>query len=726
MKIAVIFNKKETDIADVINIFGPQTKEHYNPKTVELVTTALEKGGHNVRIIEGNKDVVEELGNFMPRVISGERPGMVFNMAYGIQGQSRYSHIPAMLEMLGVPYVGSGPQGHSIALDKIMSKIVFRQHKLPTPPFWIFSDPDKHYDDIVYPVIVKPKMESVSMGMSIVHNSKDLPEAVREVIETYHQQALVESFIPGREFAVGLLGNGASQEVFPIVEIDFKGNPDAIQTFDEKMHNPSEKVCPAEIDDSKADELKRLARSAFQALELNDFARVDFRMDQEGNIYILEINSMASLGKTGSYVYAAKKAGYTYDSLVNRMLDVAAVRYLGDSILQESNDAAVTQSKTQPLRVRIRSHVRSQLTTMEDSIHKMVNINTHVYNTEGVNTLGTFMTNRLVQLRFSRQVYPQNDVGNILYLANHDSETNDILLLSHLDNEYSHKEFVAFREERGRFFGSGVAESKGGLTVLLAALQALRFTRRLRSIKVGILLTTDDSLGGYISKKFVAECAQRSNCVIGLKYGETDGGVVISCSGRRSVKVEFSNMKWGKSVTTPNVILHLCKKIIALQKQFLSHEGIVITPTSIESHSSPGSASDYAVASFDVQFSDKVQENKIDTVFNRIINKNLNGKIQARFRKGYYRPAVHETELNKRFLEQVQKISDQIEVRIKAVNRTRSSDICYVSEGIPVLDGFGPVGGGAGTPGEFVVEDSLIDRAALLALIINESIKGLS
>ena len=121
MKVAVIFNKKVVDAADVINVFGPQTKERYNPKTVERVATSLEKGGHNVKVIEGNINVVDELGYFMPRVIGGERPGMVFNMAYGIQGYSRYTHIPAMLEMLGVPYVGSGPEAHAIALDKVIS-----------------------------------------------------------------------------------------------------------------------------------------------------------------------------------------------------------------------------------------------------------------------------------------------------------------------------------------------------------------------------------------------------------------------------------------------------------------------------------------------------------------------------------------------------------------------------------------------------------------------------
>ena len=110
MKVAVIYNKQQ-DVEGVINVFGMQNQEKYNPKTVEQVASALEKGGHNVRIVDGNIKVIDQLESFMPRVVQGEQPGMVFNMAYGIQGVSRYTHIPSLLEMVGIPYVGSSPAG---------------------------------------------------------------------------------------------------------------------------------------------------------------------------------------------------------------------------------------------------------------------------------------------------------------------------------------------------------------------------------------------------------------------------------------------------------------------------------------------------------------------------------------------------------------------------------------------------------------------------------------
>jgi D-alanine-D-alanine ligase len=133
MKVAIIYNK---DMTGVINRFGIQNKEIYNQKTVKMVSDALEAGGHNVELIDGNMHVIEGLQAFMPRVLEGEKKGMVFNMAYGIQGESRYTHIPAMLEMLGIPYVGSNPSGHTLALDKVLTKIIMQKHGIPTPSFW--------------------------------------------------------------------------------------------------------------------------------------------------------------------------------------------------------------------------------------------------------------------------------------------------------------------------------------------------------------------------------------------------------------------------------------------------------------------------------------------------------------------------------------------------------------------------------------------------------------
>jgi D-alanine-D-alanine ligase len=722
MRVAVIYNKKAINPDDVINIFGAPNKETYNPKTVELVAAALEQGGHNVRIVEGKIDVAEELQNFMPRVIAGERPGMVFNMAYGIQGQSRYTHLPAMLEMLGVPYVGSGPQAHAVALDKIMTKIVLRQNGLPTPEFWFFSSPDEDMASVTYPVIVKPKMEAVSMGMRVVDNIDDLRDAVREVVENYRQQALVERFIAGREFAVGLLGNGADVEVLPGVEFEL-GDPNAIQSHNDKMKAPVEKVCPPNVGPELSREMTRLARESFRALGISDFARIDLRMDSDGNLYILELNSMASLGQTGSYVHAARTAGYTFETLVNRMLDVAAVRYFGrrDPEASEKVEPRVVSEEAQPLRVQLRSYLRSNLTTMIDYLDEMVRTNSYVHNTEGVNSLGNWVSARLTRLGLSRQVYPQTEVGNLLYLTNHEDTQNDILLLGHLDTFYNYQDHVPFREQRGMCYGSGVAESKGGLAIMIAALQALRFARRLRRVRCGVLLITDDTLGGRYSRKLVAELSAQSRCVVGLKHGGKAGGIVTSCGGRMDFHIEMANIKDPDTLKAENIVTTVAQKILAWQKLSSDEEGTIVNPTRIEARSLYGIAPDFASVLLDAHFREKERGDTLEEEIRKIARRGAAGKLQVRVRKGVYRPPMPERESTREFFERVARIAERLETRTASIYRTISSAACYVPDNIPVLEGLGPAGGHSRSPNEFVFRDSLIDRATLLALIIRES-----
>ena len=713
MKVAVIFNKDEIKDSDVINRFGMPSKERYRYSTIEMVTSALENGGHNVRIIEGNMHVIAELENFMPKVVRGERPGMIFNMAYGIQGQSRYTHIPAMLEMLGVPYVGSGPAAHAIALDKVMSKIVFLQHRLPTPTFWMFSSPDENLKEVNYPVIVKPKMEAVSFGLRVVDNETDLREAIAGITEEFQQAALVEEFIPGREFAVAMLGNGASLETLPIVEIDLGGDPKAIQTLDNKMNNPRRKLCPANISEEVAERLRKLAMSSFNALGLFDFARVDFRMDAEGGLHILEINSMASLNPTGSFVHAAEVAGMDFTDLVNRMLDTAALRYFGKSYLVENGYLEEKENKKpEPFHIRVRSYLRSHLPTTLDYLQKMVSISSHVSDIEGVNELGNWISNRFQHLGFHRQVYPQTEVGNVYYFSNHLEEQNDILLLTHLDTRHDHRNFVPFTGEHGRVFGSGVTESKGGIAVILAALQAMRFARMLKMVRIGILFTPDDNLNSRYSKEIVARCIRSSKHVIGAKYGDINGGIVISCSGTQQYQVDLKCLRTGKNCSNPDVIANISKKNIAWEKLSETQEGIEVIIDTLKADRSQ------AAVQFTTHYIKRHQLTQLDQEIRKIADKGNSKDIQMRIRVIGSRPPVADNPENRSFFERVQKLAQLLEVKAEPIHRQISSDICQASEGIPSLGGLGPLGAESGTPDEYILRDSLIDRSALLALII--------
>jgi D-alanine-D-alanine ligase len=330
MKVAVVRNNVKKD--GVINRFGQVCPEKYGQRTVQLVIDALRSAGHTVEVLRADKTLLAELERFMPPDPATGRPtGMVFNMAYGIQGQCRYTHAPAMLEMAGVPYTGSSPLGHALALDKVITKILMLHAGVPTPAFKVMHRPGEDAGPLRFPLIVKPRHESTSFGLHLVRNPEELSAAVEAVLRKYRQDALVEEYIDGREVCVGLLGNDPV-ELLPLVEMDFAGRELRAMTYDDKYHKrPDEpaKICPAAVVEPLAGRLRELALATFQACHCKDYARVDIRIDPAGNPFVLEINSMASLGPGGSFVLAARHAGYNHQALVCRILDVAHRRYFG-------------------------------------------------------------------------------------------------------------------------------------------------------------------------------------------------------------------------------------------------------------------------------------------------------------------------------------------------------------------------------------------------------------
>jgi len=329
MKIAVVHNR---DHSGVINRFGQVCPEKYGERAIIAVITALQRAGHDVLLCEGDKNMLRVIESFMSSDAEGRPTGLVFNMAYGIQGNCRYTHVPAMLEMAGVPYTGSDPLGHALALDKVITKDLLRQAGVPTPGYCVSSRGEQVASWLPYPVIVKPRHESTSFGLKLVTSPAELVEAVNAIVGQYRQDALVEEYIDGREVCVGLLGNGDNIEVLPIVEQDFSDRPVRLMTWEDKAHKAivePRKICPANIGGGLAEHLRQISLATFRACRCRDYARVDIRIDEHGNPYVLEINSMASLGLTGSFVLAAETAGYTLDALINRIVDVASVRSFG-------------------------------------------------------------------------------------------------------------------------------------------------------------------------------------------------------------------------------------------------------------------------------------------------------------------------------------------------------------------------------------------------------------
>ena len=553
------------------------------------------------------------------------------------------------------------------------------------------------------------------MGMEVVDNWDDLRAAVKVQIETFQQDILVEQFISGREFAVGLIGNSPNIEVLPIVEINLN-NPDQIQTIsDKKKIGGVDKTCPAKLSKEKTEEMKQMCIKAFASLGLNDYSRVDFRMDKDENLYILELNSMASLGMGGSLFYAAKTAGYTYESLINKILDVAVMRYFGSlhQVIADEPDMA------QPLRVIARTYLRSHLHSFKETLRDFVNLNTHVYNIDNINKLGKTLSRRLKHLGFDEHIHKQTDIGDIRYFKNHSESKSDVLIISHLDTHYGPNDLISYYEDGDRIYGSGIAESKGGLTVMLGALHALRFAKRIRKVKCAVLLTTDDSLGGKFSKKLVQQYSKKSKYVLGLKSASIDGGIITTCYGRNDYQIRFSSLS-STSNDIHGIIPILGKKISAIEKLSKDEKDYRVRTTSVVAQGTHGHTPNYATLSLICSYKTPNLGNDLVSKIRSIVKKRESGqaKLEVAINQVETRPPVIEEESDTKFYELVEDLAKKHEIKIKRHEQIMSSDISNVPSKLPALDGFGPIGHKYRSSREYIVHDSIVERAALLTSVL--------
>ena len=304
-------------------------------ETIDAVHAALSTA-HNVTPIEANEEAFERL--------RATRPDIVFNIAEGLNGASREAQIPAMLEMLGIPYTGSDPVTLGICLDKSRTKEILSYHRVPTPAFVVVSQAEElSVLDVPLPAIVKPLHEGSSKGIydnSVVHTASELFERVRAAVETYRQPALVEQFLPGREFTVALLGNGSDLTVLPIIETRFDSLPAGVNRiysyeakwiWDQQDHPIDVHECPARIDQGLKQDIEQICRQAFTILGCRDWCRVDVRLDQKGKPHIIELNPLPGIlpdpEDHSCFPLAARTAGLGYAEMLNAVLQAGARRY---------------------------------------------------------------------------------------------------------------------------------------------------------------------------------------------------------------------------------------------------------------------------------------------------------------------------------------------------------------------------------------------------------------
>jgi D-alanine-D-alanine ligase len=302
--------------------------EYDSPSTLQAIREAIASWGHEVVDIEANQE--------LPALLISTPLDLVFNISEGFKGRNRESQVPALLELLDVPYTGSDPATMAIALDKGLAKKIVRQHGIHTPPFQLMTTGKERLSKEFtrFPLMVKPVAEGSSKGVvskSVCHSEPELRDVVREMVSKYQQPALVEEYIGGREFTVGLLGE-RRPKVLPPMEIVFLDQADRtpVYSFQHKLdwNDRIRYDVPAKLDPSQLDRLKSAARGAFMALGCRDVARVDFRMDETGRMYFLECNPLPGLTPGWSdLVLIAQASGMDYRTLIGEIMSPAIRRY---------------------------------------------------------------------------------------------------------------------------------------------------------------------------------------------------------------------------------------------------------------------------------------------------------------------------------------------------------------------------------------------------------------
>ena len=343
-KIAVLANIKDDTTPKPDGVPPDAFADFDHIETIDSIRAALETDGHQTCFIQADAN--------LPFALKEEQPDICFNIAEGLGGDAREAQVPALLEMFGIPYTGSRVLTNGISLDKTLTKRIWRDRRLPVAPFQEFTIGDEPLrPELNFPLFVKPAREGTGMGVdmkAIVNNEKELRERAMYIINTYQQPALVETFLPGREFTVGIMGRPDAKlysrhpewyekdgfHRFPVLELDSSRSvtplvySQAAKSKDVGEEGAPGYFCPAEIDPELDRKLKHFALRAHQLLYALDISRTDIRLDEEGNPRMIEINTLPGLTPEYSDLcLQAKAEDIRYEDLILDILYLGASRW---------------------------------------------------------------------------------------------------------------------------------------------------------------------------------------------------------------------------------------------------------------------------------------------------------------------------------------------------------------------------------------------------------------
>lgn len=324
MKIAIVTDRPRVGL---LPLEERLKEDEQKRKTVEEIKRILSQKYDCISLV-ADDNIINQL--------KAENVDLVFNLCNGIQGTSKLAQLPALLEFANIPYTGSSILGHTLAINKIYSSSIFKATNIPTPKFIpIYHVNQFNSLEIEFPILVKPSDEGSSRGIhqdSLVFDMASLIKKVSEELQIYNPPIMLNEYIEGREFSIGIIGNGEDITVLPIQEVDLSNLPDGFKkfySFEVKAYHKDKTVyhIPPKLTEEESELLINTAKKAYRVLGLRDYARVDIIL-KDGVGYVLEINSLPGLMKGKSSLYRmAEATDLGYEGLIFKIVDTALKRY---------------------------------------------------------------------------------------------------------------------------------------------------------------------------------------------------------------------------------------------------------------------------------------------------------------------------------------------------------------------------------------------------------------
>jgi D-alanine-D-alanine ligase len=556
------------------------------------------------------------------------------------------------------------------------------------------------------------------MGIRVVNNQDELFEAVQAIFDMFQQAALVEQYIEGREINVGIIGNNPP-EVLPPCEIVISGEGPNIYTIEDKKGQSGRKIdwiCPAPLPEEIMHKAQDIAEGAFAALGCYDCARVDMRLDEGGELYILEINSLPSLGEHGSYTIAAAHVGLDFPALLNRLVEAASARYFGTP----------TPPVIKAGKKNVDQKVFEFITQRRDLIEKQVE-EWCANPSRTSDPVGNSMVVKKLDLRL--QDIKMNPVVDLTYDRSAWTWETDAgleggtLIVGHIDVPFEKDVPIqSFHRDPEWLYGEGIAMSRAPLAMMLFALRALRHNRLLRKLPLGVLYYLDEGRDCRYSADIIRRAASKAKRVLVLRPGSPPANIRTQRRGQRKYQlvVEGSPQRIGQKQKAFDVVRWCMDKLEKLTSLSSRKDHLALAVSDIETESFRITLPHRMVVTLVLSYLDPKLADATEENIHTILGKKV---VRWSLEKISERPPMRQRRGNVRLAKELEEIAGKWEIPLGVESSVVPSVAGLIPAKVPVVCGLGPVAKDRYTSQEAVSRIGLIQRTLLLSEFLAEDLK---